>query len=185
MKRISSADLDYTVTADMVAAENAYGPTNQPNFFKAFFNHFIPLTSSKNTAWNKVTIPADTDLMVVRQVFDFDQFDEDGDYSWDNRFYLGVFNWKDVNGDNNVWEDKDGNKVVNFINDPAITQIDGGQDLVWDDPRTELDQWEFVRFDYSRPGGNQSEVWVQHPLERMEDGLFYWPIPQSWLHLRR
>ncbi|MEZ4833603.1 MAG: hypothetical protein R2873_16735 [Caldilineaceae bacterium] len=51
-------------------------------------------------------------------------------------------------------------------------QIDGGQDLVWDDPRTELDQWEFVRFDYSRPGGNQSEVWVQHPLERMEDGLF-------------
>ncbi|MEZ4833604.1 MAG: hypothetical protein R2873_16740 [Caldilineaceae bacterium] len=57
----------------------------------------------------------------MRQVFDFDQFDEDGDYSWDNRFYLGVFNWKDVNGDNNVWEDKDGNKVVNFINDPAIT----------------------------------------------------------------
>ncbi|GIV84236.1 MAG: hypothetical protein KatS3mg052_1243 [Candidatus Roseilinea sp.] len=53
--------------------------------------------------------------------------------------------------------------MVNFINSGVISQIDGGEELDWDDPRTELDRWEFVRFAYHRPGGNRNEVWIQNP----------------------
>jgi len=170
---ISSVELTYTVTADMVAAESAYGEENRDNFYKAF-NYFIPLTAtaSARASWHNVTIPSDTDLMVVRQVFPYDQFDADGDYEWDNRFYLMVYNWLDVDGDGLVWDDKDSNGVVNFINSGAASQIDGGAELEWDDTRTELDRWEYGRFAYHRPGGNRNEVSVHDPLERMMDGLF-------------
>jgi hypothetical protein len=112
--------------------------------------------------------------MIVRQIYPYSQFDVNGDYTWDQRFYLTVYNWKDVNGDGNVWEDKDGNGVVNFINDPTTfgQQADGAMELKWDDPRTELDRWEFGRFGYHRPGGNTYEMWVHDPLARMHDGLF-------------
>jgi uncharacterized repeat protein (TIGR01451 family) len=173
-ERIGSEEFTFEVTPDMVAAESAYGAENQDNFYKAF-NYFIPITATvgvSDTMYG-IDVPADTELMVVRQMFPFDQFDADGDYSWDNRFYLMVYNWKDVNSDGNVWEDKDGNDVVNFINSGgALETIDGGDELDWDDPRTELDRWEFGRFSYHRPGGNRNEMWVHDPLERMHDGLF-------------
>jgi uncharacterized repeat protein (TIGR01451 family) len=172
---IGAEEFDFTVTPAMVAAESAYGRANRDNFFKAF-NYFIPITATAgmDPSWYKVTIPAGTDLMIVRQIYPYSQFDVNGDYSWDNRFYLTVYNWKDVNGDGNVWEDKDGNGVVNFINDPTTfgQQADGAIELKWDDPRTELDRWEFGRFGYNRPGGNTYEVWVHDPLERMHDGIF-------------
>jgi uncharacterized repeat protein (TIGR01451 family) len=172
---IGAEEFDFTVTPAMVAAESAYGRANRDNFFKAF-NYFIPITATAgmDPSWYKVTIPAGTDLMIVRQIYPYSQFDVNGDYSWDNRFYLTVYNWKDVNGDGNVWEDKDRNGVVNFINDPTTfgQQADGAIELKWDDPRTELDRWEFGRFGYNRPGGNTYEVWVHDPLERMHDGIF-------------
>ncbi len=174
---IGTHEFTFTITSEMVAAESAYGDENRDNFFKAF-NYFIPITATaakiaQNPAWANIPIPPDTDLMIVRQMFPYDQFDADGDYNWDNRFYLVVYNWKDVNGDGNVWEDKDGNGVVNFINsgDPPET-IDGGDELVWDDLRTEIDRWEFGRFGYHRPGGNRNEMWIHDPLDRMIDGLF-------------
>jgi len=173
MKLIRSETFSFTVTADMVAAESAYGAENRDNFFKAF-NYFIPITATvgvSDTMYG-VDVPTDADLMIVRQMFPYDEYDTNGDYTWDNRFYLTVYNWMDVNGDGNVWEDKDGNKVVNFINSGVISQIDGGQELDWDDPRTELDRWEFGRFSYHRPTGNRNEMWVRDPLERMHDGLF-------------
>ncbi len=55
--------------------------------------------------------------MIVRKVIPQEEFDVDGNYAWDNRFYLGVYNWQDNNGNGNVWEDKNGNGVVNFNND--------------------------------------------------------------------
>ncbi len=173
--RIGSEEFTFTVTPQMVAAESAYGAANRDNFFKAF-NYFIPITATEgmDSSWYKVPIPPDTDLMIVRQMYPFGQFDVNGDYTWDNRFYLTVYNWKDVNGDGNVWEDKNGNGVVNFINDPTTfgEQADGAMELAWNDPRTELDRWEFGRFGYNRPAGNVYEMWVHDPLERMHDGLF-------------
>ena len=175
LRRIDSTEFTFTVTPDMVTAESAYGAENQDNFYKAF-NYFIPLTATAGHAgaspdWYNVDIPADTDLMVVRQMFPYDEYDADGDYGWDNRFYLAVYNWQDVNDDGDVWEDKDGNGVVNFINGPDIV-ADASPELVWDDARTELDRWEFGRFSYHRPGGNRNEMWVHDPLDRMIDGLF-------------
>ncbi len=170
---IAQEEFSFTVTPDMVAAESAYGDDNRDNFFKAF-NYFIPITATAgmDPSWYNIAIPPDTDLMIVRQMFPYDQFDANGDYKWDNRFYLVVYNWQDVNGDGNVWEDKDGNGVVNFINSGVISQIDGGEELDWNDPRTEIDRWEFGRFSYHRPGGNRNEMWVHDPLDRMIDGIF-------------
>ncbi len=171
MQLVNSQTFSVTITPAMVAAESAYGAANRDNFFKAF-NFFIPLQGF-GTA-DKVSIPTGTDLMVVRQMYDYDALDPEDDYSWNNRFYLTVYNWKDVNGDSNVWEDKDGNGVVNFINDPSTfgTQADGAEELAWDDPRTELDRWEFGRFSYHRPSSNRNEMWVHDPLNRMLDGMF-------------
>ncbi len=148
----------------------------EDNFYKAF-HYFIPLTAEvgfegADPDWYNVDIPADTDLMVVRQIFPFDEFDYDGDYVWDNRFYLMVYNWTDENGDGDVWEDKDANGVVNFVNDPMPSDILAGPELLWDDPVTELDRWEYGRFGYNRPSANINELGVRDPLERMHDGLF-------------
>ncbi len=175
LKRIKSDTIDYTITPAMIAAESVYGAANRDNFFKAF-NFFIPITATAgmDPTWYNITVPADADLMIVRQVMPNEDFDVGGNYTWDNRVYLSVYNWQDVNGDGNVWEDKNGNGVVNFINDPSTlgAQADGAMELAWDDPRTEIDRWEFGRFSYNRPTGNRSEMWVHNPAQRMIDGLF-------------
>lgn len=175
LKRIKTATIDYTITPAMIAAESVYGAQNRDNFFKAF-NFFVPITATAgmDPTWYNVAVPADADLMIVRQVMPNEDFDVGGNYTWDNRLFLSVYNWQDINGDGNVWEDKNGNGVVNFINDPSTygTQADGAVELVWDDPRTELDRWEFGRFSYNRPTGNRSEMWVHNPAARMIDGLF-------------
>lgn len=164
---IGSEQLELTVTPDMVAGENA------DNFYKAF-QYMIPLTAtaSADASMHNIVIPPGTDLMVVRQAFPFDEFDVDGNFAYDNRFYLMVYNWKDVDGDGIVWDDKDGNGVVNFVNDSAVTLIDYGTELVWDDPITELDRYEYGRFGYNRPTANTNELMVHDPLGRMHDGLF-------------
>ncbi|MDW8350679.1 MAG: S8 family serine peptidase [Anaerolineae bacterium] len=170
---IGSRELTYTVTPAMIAAQSAYGAANRDNFYKAF-NFFIPITADIGfaTQWYNVPIPPDTDLMIIRQTFPFTRFDVNGDYQWDQRFVLNVYNWSDENNDGNLWEDRDGNGVVNFINSGVVSQIDGAEELVWNDPRTELDRWEYVRFAYHRPGGNRNEVWIQNPVQRMDDGMF-------------
>ncbi len=170
LQLINQQEFNFTVTPQMVAAESAYGDANRDNFYRAF-NYFIPLHGFGED--NQVTIPAETDLMVVRQVYDYDQFDTDHNYAYDNRFYLTVYNWMDVNQDGNVWVDHDQNGVVNFINDPNnLTGIDQAAQLVWDDPRTELDRWEYGRYGYNRPVGNTYELSVQDPLNRSFDGIF-------------
>jgi len=175
LERIGTKELTLDVTAAMVTAESAYGAENRDNFYKAF-NYFIPITASagNDASWYNVDIPSDTDLMVVRQIFPFDEFDTDGDYSWDNRFYLTVYNWKDINSNGLVWDDKDSNGVVNFINGPYLgtAGLKASPELAWDDPRTELDRWEYGRFGYNRPYANCNELCVQDPLGRMHDGLF-------------
>ncbi|HET91569.1 MAG TPA: hypothetical protein ENN99_12655 [Chloroflexi bacterium] len=173
LELIQSEEFDFTVTPEMVAAQSAYGAANRDNFYKAF-QFFIPITATAgvNDAWYNIAIPPDTDLMVVRQIFPYDQFDVNGDYNWDQRYYLMVYNWKDVNGNGIVWDDKDGNGVVNIINSTEWTSVDVGPELAWDDPRTELDRWEFARFGYNRPSANVNELMVHDPLGRMHDGLF-------------
>ncbi|NLG27701.1 MAG: DUF11 domain-containing protein, partial [Chloroflexi bacterium] len=179
LKLIEQQEFTFEVTPEMVDGEYAYGSDNRDNFFKAF-QYMIPLTAvaGKDSSWYNIAVPKDTDLMVVRMLYPFEQYDANGDYAYDNRYSLMVYNWTDVNNDGDVWDDLNGNGTVNFINRqpdadfPDWDLIDGGMELVWDDPRTELDQYEFARFSYHRPGSNRLEMWVSNPLERMADGLF-------------
>ncbi len=169
MDLIETQTFEFPVTPTMIAAESVNGSENRDNFYRAF-NFFIPL---HGFAENKITIPAETELMVVRQVFDYDQFDIDHNYAYDNRFYLTLYNWMDINVDGDLWNDKDGNGVVNFINDyDNLTGIDQEPQLAWDDTRNELDRWEYARYGYNRPNGNASEVSIQDPLNRNFDGIF-------------
>jgi hypothetical protein len=173
MDKLGEQEFSLDVTPDMMAAESAYGAANSDNFYKAF-NYFIPITAQpgNDPSWYNINIPSGTDLMIVRQIFPYSEFDPDSNYVNDNRFYLTVYNWKDINSNGTVWMDKDGNGVVNFINDTAPSTIDGAYELVWDDPRTELERWEYGRFGYNRPTANVNEMRVSDPLGRMHDGLF-------------
>jgi uncharacterized repeat protein (TIGR01451 family) len=172
LKRIGDKEFPFTVTSAMVAAETG------DNFYNGF-HYFIPITAEAgfDPSWYNVAIPDDTELMCVRMIFPQEEFDVDGDYAWDNRFYLVVYNWQDENNNGIVWDDKDGNGVVNFDNAPDLGTdgLKASPELLWDDPDNEIDQWEFGRFGYNRPSGNSTEVCVQNPLERMQDGLFIGP----------
>jgi len=174
---IKQDEFDFTITPEMVAGEYANGAENRDNFYKAF-QYMIPITAvpGMDEAWYNLDVPLDTDLMVVRALFPFDEFDADGDYTYDNRYYLMVYNWTDINGDGDVWDDKDGNGTVNIINRPQQVfdwdLIDGGMELEWSDARNELDRYEYARFSYHRPGANRIEMWVNNPIEQMRDGLF-------------
>ena len=104
--------------------------------------------------WNvSDLIPTDTDLVVFRHNFPWEQFDPAGTYDHTevNDFYLLAYDWTDVNGDGNLWEDLDGNGTVN---------------------EGELDAGEYVRYDYSNQRANNGSLTIHHPNERSHDGFF-------------
>ncbi len=103
-------------------------------------------------------IPAGTDLLVVRMRYDFADFDVDGDYEADNNWWLVPYDWTDVNGDGNWWEDLNGNGVLNY---------------------GEMDPGEFIRFAHNSNSSTVKEVRVQRPLERMHDGILIGLIHQA------
>jgi uncharacterized repeat protein (TIGR01451 family) len=124
-------------------------------------------------------IPADAELMVVRYVHPYDSFDPAYDFtpppnsSW--RFLL--YNWTDQNGDGMLWEDVDGNGVVNHVDDVAAgLDNDAFYRPDYSDPGTEIQEGEYVRVDYDF-GGLAHMILVHDPLERMADGYFF-----GWQH---
>ena len=123
---------DITFTSLDVSEESSYS-FNRPNYI---------LDDLKDD------IPAGTDLMVVRVIFPFDQFDPDGDYDYENRWRVLVYDWTDIDGDGVYWNDLDEDGVV-----------DSG----------EMEEGEYIRFTYGYPSGNYLEARVQRPLERMND----------------
>ncbi|MGD2177173.1 MAG: S8 family serine peptidase, partial [Anaerolineae bacterium] len=120
-------------------------------------------------------IPSDAELMVVRYVHPYDTFDPAYDFtplpnsSWRFLFY----NWTDQNGDGMLWEDQDGNGVVNHVDDLALgPDNDGFYRPDYSDPETEIQQGEYIRMDYDF-GGLAQMMLVRDPLERMADGYFF------------
>ncbi len=67
--------------------------------------YLVPIDKSK--------IPAGTELMIVRGIFPYDEFDLLGDRVADNFYVPGVIQHTDINGDGKLWDDKNGNGVVN------------------------------------------------------------------------
>ena len=165
---IGSETFDFTITPEMFAAKNPDAFINSPTWI-------IPITATPekiaaNDWWDNITIPVDTELMIVRMRYPYDQFDVGSDLTADNRFRLAVYNWEDYNGDGEVWIDANGDNTVNVTTTGVVSQIDGYEGTDWNS--TETQQWEFGRFGYNRPGGDVLEMWVQNPLGRMLDGLF-------------
>ena len=104
--------------------------------------------------WNVTDqIPEESDILVFRQNFGFDQWNPTGGYdsSQLNDWYLMAYNWKDIDGDGNLWEDADGNGTVN---------------------EGEMDEGEYTRFDYSNQRDNAGFLSLRNPLDRVHDGFF-------------
>lgn len=161
-----SDTFDYSITQTML--DNA--PTDT---FYASPQWIIPMTEP---TWDNdmgINIPLETDLMVVRMIYDYDTFDMGRDYSADTRFRLMVYDWTDQDEDGIVWDDLDADGNVDFIENGTSLLIDPGNNgLNCSNPNNEIDCYEYARFGYNRPTGNVLEMWVQKPLERMHNGLF-------------
>lgn len=161
-----SDTFDFSITQTMLdtATEDTFYSSPQ---------WIIPMTEP---TWDNdmgINIPEGTDLMVVRMIYDYDTFDMGRDYSADTRFRLMVYDWKDQNDNGIVWNDKNADGNVNFVENHSVELADPGNYLLnCTNPNNEIDCYEFERFGYNRPTGNVLEMWVQKPLERMHDGLF-------------
>ncbi len=153
MSRVDSESIDFE-SSDL--ADESTPNFNAPDYL-------IDLT-------NRVEAHPDADLMVVRAIFPHDQFDPEGDYTANQAWRLLTYNWTDVNNDDNVWRDKDGDGVVDHVDKTTSSNIDGFPDLDFD--KSELDKGEYVRFMYHRAGANALMSFVRDPKERMADGLF-------------
>lgn len=117
-------------------------------------------------------IPQDADLMRVRVIFPMEQLDADGDLKADQGWRVLLYNWKDINGDGNLWEDADEDGIVDHMTQDAAEPhfIDGFPPLDW--TQTEIDRWEYSRFSYGYNTANNLQVSVGHPAERMHGGIF-------------
>ena len=112
----------------------------------------------------------DADLMVVRLNYPRAQFDGNVDYDEDQDWRLLTYNWTAINGDGNLWTDRDGDGAVDHRDRTTISNVDGNFDI--DFRRSEMDRGEYVRFMYHRAGANALMSFVRDPSERMADGLF-------------
>lgn len=102
--------------------------------------------------WNLTPeIPPGTDLMEIKVVFPFNQFDPDADNAAESLWRVLVYDWKDRNGDGNLWTDSNGNGVVNA---------------------SEIDRGEYIRYTYGYNTGTSIQARVQDPLGRSHDGVF-------------
>jgi len=132
LRKVSEQTFDWT-TADL-SQEDAYS-FNRPGYLR----NLTP------------DIPAGTDLMVVRVIYPYSEWDIDGDYVQDQYWRVVLYDWTDVSGDGALWTDTNGNGTVNGA---------------------ELEDGEYVRFAYLHSYSNNRAVYVQNPLGRMHDGVF-------------
>ena len=109
----------------------------------------------------------DADLMVVHANYPRSQFDGDGDYVADQSWRLLTYNWTDIDGDGRLWLDKNGNGVVNHKQKGSSSNIDGNLDINF--RASDMDEFEYVRFMYHRPGREHVAVLRPRP-ERAHGG---------------
>ena len=112
----------------------------------------------------------DADLMVVRMNFPLDQYDLGGNYTPDNEFRMLTYSWTDVNGDGNLWTDKDNDGAVDHSTTGQSSNIDNFLDINF--AASEIDKGEYVRYMYHRAGANTLQSFVRDPNDRMADGTF-------------
>ena len=113
---------------------------------------------------------ADADLVVIRATYPHDKFDGNNDYQSDQAWRLLAYNWTDINHDGRLWKDSNGNGVVNHADKSTSSNIDGFNDI--DFRHSEMEQGEYERFFYHRPGSNVLMGFIHHPAQRMANGIY-------------
>ncbi len=160
--RIGSVNFNRVFTT---ANETAY-TFNAPNYL-------IPITATSVVTYQNIAIPANTQLMVVRANFPYDQLDRNGNYATDQQWRLLVYNWADNNHDGKLWTDSNGNGAVNFTktnwNGTTCADIDFFACVT---SAGELQAGEYQRFGYHRAYANNLQQLVHDPVSRMANGLF-------------
>jgi subtilisin family serine protease len=112
---------------------------------------------------------ADSDLMVIRSNYPYDQFDPNGDYSSEQQWRMYTYNWTDANHDGRLWRDRDNDGTVDNFGS-AVTNIDGDPKI--DPARSEIETGEYVRFTYINQDTNAYTNMVRSPATRMASGVF-------------
>jgi subtilase family protein len=110
------------------------------------------------------------DMIAISANFNLDEFDVDHDYAYDQRWRLLAYDWTDINGDGNLWIDKDGDGAVDHKEFNKISNIDANFDIKWDS--SEIDQYEYERFSYTSAASDSQRIHVGDPAQRMADGIF-------------
>lgn len=110
-------------------------------------------------------IPADTDLLVVRGIFPYNEWDTNSDYAIrsgvDQRWRVLLYDWTDINGDGDLWTDADGDGTVDYTVVRGVVTDYG-----------EIDRYEYIRYAYHHTDQNNKTVLVHKPRQRMHDGIF-------------
>ena len=119
---------------------------------------------------NNIKAHPDADLVVIRATYPHDKFDGNNDYQSDQAWRLLAYNWTDINHDGKLWTDKNGNGVVNHTDKASSSNIDGFNDINF--KQSEMEQGEYERFFYHRPGSNILMGFINHPNQRMADGIY-------------
>lgn len=119
---------------------------------------------------SQVAAHPNADLMVVHANYAESEFDGNKDYNSDQAWRLLAYKWNDVNHDGKLWTDANGNGIVDHTVLPTSSNIDGFNDI--DFAHSEMEQGEYVRYMYHRPGANELTVMVRDPAHRGADGLF-------------
>jgi hypothetical protein len=110
------------------------------------------------------------DMIAISANYPYNEFDPNGDYAYDQRWRLLAYDWTDINGDGNLWTDKDRDGAVDHKEFNKSSNIDGNPDVKW--KSSEIDQYEYVRFSYNGPATSGLRIHVGDPAERSTDGLF-------------
>ena len=119
---------------------------------------------------NNIKAHPDADLVVIRATYPHDKFDGNTDYQSDQAWRLLAYNWTDINHDGKLWTDTNGNGVVNHTDKASSSNIDGFNDINF--KQSEMEQGEYERFFYHRPGSNILMGFINHPNQRMADGIY-------------
>ncbi|MBI5566960.1 MAG: S8 family serine peptidase [Chloroflexi bacterium] len=115
------------------------------------------------------SIPADAEVMIVRYVHPYSSFDPDLNLTADSSWRMLLYNWTDINGDGQLWVDRNANGVVNHSNS-AVVDNDGFFQL--DFANSDIQQGEYVRVDYEF-GGIGIPVIVHNPKQRMGNAYYF------------
>jgi hypothetical protein len=155
LRKVDTITFDFE--SEHVADESPY-TFNAPNYL-------IDITE-------ELAAHGDADLAVIRMNWDFDDFDVDGDYMSDNEWRLLTYSWTDQDGDDELWNDADGDGIVDLALLNQSSNIDGFPDI--DFEKSEIDEGEYVRFMYHRAGANTLQNFIRDPGQRLEDadGIF-------------